>query len=221
MYDPFSRSGLGEVWPPMKLYKYRALEPFEHVADIICKKRFHAARFYELNDPMEGLFESGPDMSQEDVRQIREAKGSIRLCSFSRTAACPVLWAHYAGGFRGICIEIESTAFDDSLRWTSVEYSPIRNILSSQFHASVASVFPETLLTRKAEDWRLEQEVRVFTNDEFIYCRDDVKKVLLGLRASDIMKTMIRQIVPPAVPVWTTRIGDRNEIEVDAEVPLR
>jgi hypothetical protein len=107
------------------------------------------------------------------------------------------------------------------LRWTSVEYSPIRNILSSQFHASVASVFPETLLTRKAEDWRLEQEVRVFTNDEFIYCRDDVKKVLLGLRASDIMKTMIRQIVPPAVPVWTTRIGDRNEIEVDAEVPLR
>jgi hypothetical protein len=102
MYDPLSRSGLGEFSPSMKLYKYRALEPFEYIADIICRKRFHAALFHDLNDPMEGLFDSGPQLGQEDLRLVRQAKGSVRICSFSRTSKCPVLWAHYADSFRGI-----------------------------------------------------------------------------------------------------------------------
>jgi hypothetical protein len=109
-------------------------------------------------------------------------------------------------------------AFADNPKWASVEYSPIRNILSSEVQASFASVFPQTLLTRKAEDWRVEQEVRVFANSEFISCRDDITRILLGLRTPDVMQQTIRQITPPSVSVWMTKIGARNEIEVDREV---
>ena len=35
---------------PMKLYKYRKLEPFEYIADILCANRFHTAHFSDLTE---------------------------------------------------------------------------------------------------------------------------------------------------------------------------
>ena len=40
----------------MILYKYRALEPFRFFVDILLNKRFFAARYSDLNDPMEGQY---------------------------------------------------------------------------------------------------------------------------------------------------------------------
>ena len=37
----------------MRAYKFRSLKNFEYIADIFCNKRFYAAQFYDLNDPVE------------------------------------------------------------------------------------------------------------------------------------------------------------------------
>jgi hypothetical protein len=38
------------------LYKYRSLENFEYILDIILNERLHCAPYEELNDPFEGIF---------------------------------------------------------------------------------------------------------------------------------------------------------------------
>jgi hypothetical protein len=220
------------------LYKYKALEPFEHVADIICNNRFHTALFHELNDPMEGVFLSGPVVAHHYEQQIIEATEQTRICSFSRTWTCPVLWAQYADGFRGLCLEVEvptSRGADcrvterDVRRWVgdvlfaSVDYSPVRYRIDTEQQADEARRMPNLLLEWKAEDWKLEQEVRAFSDDEFIQCRDGIRiaKILLGGRMEATMQGIIRRITPPSVPVWTTKVAEGMEIELDEEVPLR
>ena len=42
----------------MLLYKYRSLENFEYVLDIILNERLHCAPYDDLNDPFEGIFRS-------------------------------------------------------------------------------------------------------------------------------------------------------------------
>ena len=38
------------------LYKYRSLDNWKFLLDILINKRLHAARFQDLNDPMEGRY---------------------------------------------------------------------------------------------------------------------------------------------------------------------
>ena len=92
---------------PVKLYKYRALKPFAHVAAIIQGKELHASRFAELNDPMEGIFRSVREICEEFLREIRRNRETVHICALSRTSKNPLMWAHYADGFKGICIEME------------------------------------------------------------------------------------------------------------------
>jgi hypothetical protein len=210
----------GETSGVELLYKYRALEPFEYVADIICQNRFHTAQFFDLNDPMEGLFNIKGNVKEEYLRKIKEAQERDRICSFSRTPTHPVLWAHYASSFRGVCIEVEVTPPGGPGFFTApVDYTSVRSTISPK-QAEFRRLLTHTLLVRKAKDWKLEQEVRAFANGEFIYCGDSMRitRVLLGLETPNVMQEVIRRMTPPSVSVWTTGIGKRNEIEVDREV---
>lgn len=205
---------------PLKLYKYRALEPFEYIADIICENRFHTAQFSDLNDPMEGHFNIKGDMKEEYLTRIKEAKERVRICSFSEIPTHPLLWAHYAGGFRGVCIEVEVTGSGPGFDLARVEYSSIRNAIGEE-QAAATCLFPHMLLVRKTWDWKLEKEVRAFADDEFIYCGNFMRitGVYLGLKTRPTMERVIRQITPVGVSVWKTRIGRKNKIEADEEMP--
>jgi hypothetical protein len=214
-------NGINASGFPMKLYKYRKLEPFEYIADIIYENRFHTAQFSDLNDPMEGLFNIRGEMDGEHLREIKKAIEGVRICSFSRTATHPVLWAHYADNFKGVCIEVEIKETESGLRLASIDYTLSRSSIRPE-QAGVTCLYPDPLLARKAEEWELEQEVRAFAAEEFICCRDSMKitRVLLGLRTPCVMQRLIRQITPPHVAVCKTRVGEQNEIQVDSEIPL-
>ena len=54
----------------MKAYKFISLNNFNHVADIICNQRFYAAQFFDLNDPMEGLFNHDDGIKKNYIREI-------------------------------------------------------------------------------------------------------------------------------------------------------
>jgi hypothetical protein len=207
---------------PMKLYKYKALRPFKHVVDIIRKNRFHAAQFYDLNDPMEGLFMYEQGVRQEYLEKIKWHKEQLRVCAFSKDPGEPVLWAHYADGFKGICIEIEVTQADgQDYRFVEVDYSPTRIRLNNNVVGSFTGM-ARLLLTHKADNWQIEDEVRALAGGTYIPIRDGVKmtRILLGLRIDPELQKKISQITPAHVQVWTTKIGEHeNKIEVDEEVP--
>jgi len=114
----------------MRAYKFRSLQNFEHVADIFCNERFYAAQFFDLNDPMEGIFHAKPDTKKEYLEKIREGKRKLRICSFARDFHNLLLWAHYADGFKGICIEVELNEWPDQ-EVTRVHYDSRISVASA------------------------------------------------------------------------------------------
>ncbi|MBI4691184.1 MAG: hypothetical protein HY754_13115 [Nitrospirae bacterium] len=54
------------------LYKYKCLDPFERIADILCNNSFYTALFSELNDPMEGILDFLPGTKPRYIEEIKE-----------------------------------------------------------------------------------------------------------------------------------------------------
>lgn len=194
----------------MKLYKFKSLQNFEYVADIFCKKRFHTALFTDLNDPMEGLFHYDSKIRQEYIDRIVKAKQKLRICSFSNSFDHLLLWAHYADGFNGICIEIE-VAENPNFDLVEVDYSPFSVFVDK--YNSAQDDLAKTILSGKNEVWDYEDEFRILTGSDFIDQGFSISAVYFGIRTSDVMKQTISSIVPQNVRLYDTDIGQENHIE--------
>lgn len=144
----------------MKLYKLRGLGTCEDVRrakEILETGNFWFARFYELNDPMEGVFkvaeEEGPD---ELVAQLFAEKSQYGICSFSRQEGfeMPEMWGYYANGFKGMAVEVE---VPEGLDLRKVQYDD--NLLIPRHPKDIAEILP--LLSTKSTAWDREHEYRV------------------------------------------------------------
>jgi len=92
----------------LTLYKFRSLgkpEELERVKKILETGCFWCSRFSELNGPMEGVYRS---FGTQGMDQVYCEKKSYMICSFSLYEAFinPAMWGYYAGGFKGVAIEI-------------------------------------------------------------------------------------------------------------------
>jgi hypothetical protein len=202
------------------LYKFRALDRFEYIEDILLEKRFYAAKFAELNDPMEGLFHAvGAATHYKD--EITKALEQCRVCSFVQSYADPRYWAHYAGAFKGICIEVIVRWQEYGRFWHTVEYDRTRRIVDA-WSVHRLRLFPEPILAWKAKPWAYEHEVRAIITKKFLPFCDwiELSRVLLGVRTPRPMQERIRRITPPSVPVFTTVVTDADKIQVGTEVPV-
>ena len=65
------------------------------MVDILLKNRLYAARYFEMNDPMEGQYIVDPNGSiDEDIkRSLEGAKKALRICSLSRSKDIELMWA--------------------------------------------------------------------------------------------------------------------------------
>lgn len=193
----------------MNVYKYRSLQNFEHVADILCNGRFYAAQFQELNDPMEGVFDFEKGTKREYLKQIGEGKKNLRICSFSRDFHNLLLWAHYADGFKGICIEVELAGWPDQ-DISSVNYEPYKPIFDND-QGQFAHFWPNLILREKNCAWKYEKETRVLTRNKFITSPSaEIKSVLLGVRTPPVIREVLLRIVPRGVRVWETKISNET-----------
>jgi hypothetical protein len=176
---------------PQRLYRFRPLEPFDRIADILLKKRFYAAQFRELNDPMEGMFEA-PQVRPTIVKRIRRDARQWRVCCFSLTADNPCLWAYYADGFKGICIEIEVQMTGAPFHWDQVDYKPAVQLVQAN-DADFNRIFPQNTLRWKAEQWEHEREVRKCTTKQYVPFGKEIKitRILFGLRTPRAMQNVI------------------------------
>jgi len=197
----------------MKVYKYRSLRNFDFVADILCNQRFYASSFFDLNDPMEGLFEYEAGTRQEYIDAIKMGKQKLRICSFSENCKNLLLWAHYADGFKGVCIELDlEKSPNNDYEIVRVKYSARRVRFSNNARRLVGRM-PRKILSQKSSAWRYEREFRTLSQGKYVRDGITIKSVLLGLRTPDVLKEAIKRMTPPNIPVYETYICDSNKIE--------
>lgn len=202
----------------MKLYKYKPLDNFEFVADILINKRLYAASIYELNDPMEGDFT--PDTDDEEYNQlIQQEIESLRVCSLAKDMNSIMMWAHYTNGFRGVCIELE---FDESVfEPHKVIYGPFNPIPSSNYkgmlgneEVTTALEWAKYSLLGKYETWAYENEYRILTNEMFIEHGFKITAIYLGTQIAKVYEHTLKCIVDADIDIKYTEVDPLNGVKI-------
>lgn len=186
------------------LYKFRSPEKLEFTLDIILNQRLYCADWNDLNDPMEGIFEYrtlGDQKRLDQLSMIRERKLRYRVCSLSKSWRNPLLWAHYADGFKGVAVELDldSVSLSDGgdvrlhpSEVLDIEYRSTFQFADTERHQD-AFTLAQRILSSKHECWSYEDEARVLSES----CRYDVtgkiRRVILGTRTSDTVKDAIKK----------------------------
>ena len=145
----------------MKLYKFRPLGDelsLCRAKQILETGEFWCSRFWELNDPMEGVF-SVNKRDQDVIGGVFSGKKKFVICSFSGQEAFsnPVMWGYYANGFKGIAIEIEVSA-DEVQKIKKMTYADD----VAEWSKTDGSDRVTKILTTKLSRWKHEHEYRFF-----------------------------------------------------------
>lgn len=201
----------------MRAFKFRSASQVAFALDIIINKRLFCADWKTLNDPLEGMFAYSylsPD--EEDVReqvmQIVEQKQGLKICSLSKTFDSHLLWAHYAGGFDGMAIEIELPKEHPSVK--NVTYRGVYAMPNlRQQHAP--EVLAESILSSKYHEWEYEREVRILQRDPWFHFQEPVKQVIAGHRMPQALFDALNIICTSMnIPFRKVGIGDEG---IDAD----
>lgn len=166
----------------MKLYKFRALETghgdckedgtddFTRAKEILTTDKFYSSKFWELNDPMEGVFSIlGSPGVKEKIKLIYSRKNKYRICSFSGKGLNttlgddlfknPLMWGYYANGFKGMAIEIDvSQEYIEQKYVTPIKYLPYNKFTNLKDDPAEDDI--KDLLTTKLNAWEHESEWR-------------------------------------------------------------
>lgn len=142
----------------MKVYKFRSLgdcKSLERIEQILTAREFRCSRFWELNDPMEGIYRLNWTSNSSDIESLFKHKASHLICSFSDGEALrsPLMWGYYANGFKGVAIEVEV----GETQLKQVQYFPC---LFSPEAGADAEESARKILCRKLEPWKHEREWR-------------------------------------------------------------
>ena len=161
---------------PIKLYKFRPLGDelsLCRAKRILETGEFWCSRFWELNDPMEGVFSVNIG-NQEVIRQILLRKKKFVICSFSGQEAFsnPVMWGYYANGFKGIAIEIEVSA-DEVQKIKNMTYADY----VAEWSKTDGSDRVTEILTTKLCSWKHEHEYRFLDDSETPGQRRQIGKI--------------------------------------------
>lgn len=145
----------------MRLYHFACKK---YGLDNALRRRLKIARIEDLNDPFEFMARAADERERAALRATKEERSKkTGLLCFSRGWQNPVQWSHYADRHRGVCLGFDVD--DSQIRQVDYRKSPLqferRRFLSD---ASYAQDFSERLVSTKFEDWRYEEEFRLFVN---------------------------------------------------------
>ncbi len=180
------------------LYKYRTLEPWEHLLDIFVNERLYAARFEKLNDPMEGMFTYSADQVSEGfIKRLVEQKSQFGICSLSAKWNNTVMWSYYADGHKGIVLGVEvDEGSPDLVEVAKVKYA--KNISFRGYYGSDPEIDARAILSKKLSAWRHEGEVRAFSRTKTVPVR--LRQVYLGCSMPGPQRRILRQVLKKTNP---------------------
>ena len=177
---------------------------FLHALDMVVNQRIYLSTYDAMKDPDEGWWSVvehknhaiRPDENHINIvaKKLRNIVDSVRYTSFTTGAICPLLWAHYAGGFSGIALEydLDETVYD--IR--KIDYKGSANVTLSQIDEVISGKkLPQDIgiLKQKMNCWEYEDEYRLYVNrpDEYI---SGVKpmSIILGIKPSKYSDVFVK-----------------------------
>jgi hypothetical protein len=176
------------------LYKYRGIQNFRFFVDIILKNRLYAAKYVDLNDPMEGqYYYNKGDLDKSIIKKLASDKGDLRLCSLSRKKDNELMWSHYSEGHRGVAIgmTIDNNQYDVR----PIQYTGLAYLTNGQIQHDT----PREILSHKLNVWAYEEEERVFITDR-LYIDIQVTEVITGRAMSNQDFSFIKEIAEKINP---------------------
>jgi hypothetical protein len=211
----------------MLLYKFRSLCRLDWVADILISQRLYCPRYFDLNDPFEGVcivYKQSENPTHEkrgyysvvDVDTAKDAEEDFthRLCSLSDSYSDIRLWSHYADGHKGIAIEID---------FSGAEHLPVKVTYHSGLNKhDEAKSFPNPgeMLTHKTFHWQHEGEYRILSEEEYYSINGRIRRVLLGPRCGNKEESIIKRLVQDDVCVERTQLNERT-VQVELKTTRR
>lgn len=176
------------------LYKYRSLDNFKNFIDIIVNNRLYAAKYDDLNDPMEGHYLYKDGILDENMRnKIYDNKQILRLCSLAKKPDNFLMWSHYSNGHKGVAIGVRINEVEFEVN--DIEYLPnLRYFENPNFLDAI------TILSSKINLWEYEQEVRAFTKNGENFIDVIVEEIHIGSKMSNQDYSLIRKLIEKVNP---------------------
>ena len=202
-----------------RLYRYWSEK---HGLQALQERRVRVSRIMELNDPFEFL---SHDLKERDHREAlkklkRQLDKTRGVLCFSEDWRNPVMWAHYADRYKGVCMGFDvavSGAKDDAVLG-KITYVKERLPWPDKLDLH----FTNDLLLTKFDHWSYEQEWRGFVDFEncekdaghyFTPFSDDLvlKEVYIGLSSSTSPQQVMTALNGlQGVSIKKTRAGFRK-----------
>ena len=174
------------------LFKYRSLENWRFLLDILVNNRLYAAPFRDLNDPMEGrYFYFGDEMTQAFRRLVRAGKDDWRICSLTKDPTNTLMWSYYSGGHTGVALGL-TVPKSLSYRIEDVRYDSQIGIGPSSRRRPAREVALD-ILSQKQQSWAHEREVRVFAPSPYVPIR--LREIRLGCKTSASDRELLEMLV--------------------------
>jgi hypothetical protein len=202
---------------PRLLYRYRGLLQISREMEAIRDGYIYAGRYRDMNDPMEGLYVGkGPIVVATDWDAARDTikrgKASIGIACFSETQYNSLMWAHYANGFSGICIEYHFTKLCKTLppdaSFSRIWYSDRLPEVSK--HRAPTDDIVKAILSTKGINWLYEREWRLFAPNigkQHYGPTAAISAIYLGLRISEADRDEVRATAAlHGIPVFETKL---------------
>lgn len=192
-------------------FKYRAIEPWPYLLDILVNSRLYAAPFTSLNDPMEGVFTYSHDgVSPSFIEQMVRSKAQLRICSMSRTHNNSVMWSYYSAAHSGISLGFTLSPSRDQ----SVDFEPISYTDDFEFTGFLGSdpnKEARRVLTKKSSIWKHEQETRVFSSEDFVPIK--LERIYIGCKTHIDTKALLSKLVRILQPTVIVETLTENDLD--------
>ncbi len=185
-------------------YKFKSLDNFEFLLDLIVRDRLYAAKLCELNDPMEGIIKADPKVPRDLHSQWEAQLEEVRIASFTAEKDSDLMWAHYADGGRGCKIGFELHP--------SVRAEPVMYKSAPKWDGTPVDRDKLCMLLRyKLNPWRYEREYRVVvTGNRFVPVK--VRSIEFGPQIESDRKSLLEHTLfqlRPDIKITTKTISGK------------
>lgn len=211
---------------PKLLYKYKSVttrDDLIRLLDIFEKDRLYIPTYSCLNDPLEGnIVDIGLDdyagisipfyADQEDPI-VKAEKEKYHILSMSANGKDPLMWAHYADNYSGICLCYRTDkTFSKLLPVVYVTGRIFRNTING---TKLADAVEESFYY-KHQEWQYEKEWRYIEKgrDEiphyFQFQKNELVGVIFGHNIDREVLQFLRDNLPTRTKSLETYIGYRS-----------
>lgn len=208
----------------MKAYKFRSSSQIAFAFDIMINQRLFCSDWKSLNDPMEGVYSYSHDLKaprekiKGKTRLIQESLSKFKICSLSETFDSHLLWAHYAGGFDGVAIEVNLPDNNPCIK--RVEPRGVFGFVNLKDGIDVEEAAKSILFSKNSE-WSYEKEIRILSNNMWYELDSPVERVIAGPRMSKALFDVLN-IVCTKLNIKLNRVGIGDTgIDLDYVEPFK